>query len=62
MQTTGVREPIARTRNANRSLLSVGMAFPRSTRSKSPSLIWTIASLIDPVEVTMYPADCQTEL
>jgi hypothetical protein len=62
IETTGVREPDARIRKVNLSLLSVGMEWPRRTRSKSPSLIWAIASLIDPVDVKMNPADCQTEL
>lgn len=60
-ETTGVREPIARIKKVNLSRLSVGMEWPRRTRSKSPSLMWPIASLIDPVDVTKYPADCQTE-
>lgn len=62
IETTGVREPIARIRKVNLSRLLVGMEWPRRTRSKSPSLMWSIASLIDPVDVTMNPADCQSEL
>jgi hypothetical protein len=62
IEITGVREPVARIRNVNLSRLSDGMEWPRRTRSKSPSLMWPIASLIDPVDVTMNPADRQTEL
>ncbi|MGB7742504.1 MAG: hypothetical protein WBL41_07070, partial [Terracidiphilus sp.] len=60
--TTGIREPDARIKNVSLSLLSAGIDRPRSTRSKSPSLKWAMASLIDQADVTKYPEDCQTEL
>ncbi len=60
--TTGVREPDARIKNVSLSLLSAGIEHPRRTKSKSPVLKWAIASLIDPEDVTKYPADCQAEL
>jgi len=58
METTGVFEPDARTKKANLSRLSGGIEPPRRTMSKSPTLNHSIASHIELVQVTKYPADC----
>ena len=61
MQTTGVCEPAVRMRLVSLSLCSVEMERPSSTRSKSPTLNCSIASRIEPADITTYPADLKSE-
>jgi hypothetical protein len=55
---TGALDPEARSKKVNRSRLSAGIDPPRRTKSKSPTRNHSIASRIELVQVTKYPADC----
>jgi hypothetical protein len=58
IETTGVSDPDARIKKVNLARLSKGIDAPRRTKSNSPTRVHSIASRIELVQVTKYPADC----